>query len=152
MSAWRGGGFSLLELMVVLAIAALVMAVTPPLLSRAMPGLQLKSNVREVAAAMRQARERAVATRSETLLVMDLEQRTLGIEGLPRRLNFADEFEISLVSARDEMQDETQGAIRFYPDGSSTGGRISLKYADQIYDVDLDWLTGRVSIAQAQAD
>ncbi len=143
----RGGGFTLLELIVVLAIAGIVMAVTPPLLSRAMPGLQLKSAARDVASAMRQARNRAVATRNETLLLMDLEARTVGIEGATRNLVLPDELEIALVSTQSEMQSDTQGQIRFYPDGTSTGGRISLKYADQGYDVDLDWLTGRVNIA-----
>jgi general secretion pathway protein H len=41
---------------------------------------------------------------------------------------------------------ERRGAIRFYPDGSSTGGRITVTFGRTQYLVDVDWLTGRVSI------
>jgi len=49
----RQGGFTLLELMVVLAIAAIMMTVVPPLLSSALPGAQLKSAARQLAAGLR---------------------------------------------------------------------------------------------------
>ncbi len=38
-------------------------------------------------------------------------------------------------------------SIRFYPDGSSTGGRNTGSSGEGKYLVDVDWLTGRVSIA-----
>ena len=45
------------------------------------------------------------------------------------------------------ISDDKVGAIRFYPDGSSTGGRITVASGERKYLVDVDWLTGRVSIA-----
>ncbi len=139
-------GFTLLELVVVLAIAILVLTVTPPLLSSAMPGLQLKSSAREVAAAMRYARGRAVAQRTQVLLSVDLETRRLQVEGAGRSIRLSPALSINLVGAASEMQDENHGGIRFYPDGSSTGGRITLSHNGSGFDVDLDWLTGRVDI------
>ncbi len=38
--------------------------------------------------------------------------------------------------------------IRFFPDGSSTGGRITLAKDRQQYHVSVDWLTGRISVAR----
>ena len=44
------------------------------------------------------------------------------------------------------MSSDKRGAIRFYPDGSSTGGRITVSSGERKFLVDVDWLTGRVSI------
>ena len=43
-------------------------------------------------------------------------------------------------------RDDKVGSIRFYPDGGSNGGRITLGAGDLKYEVDVDWLTGRVAI------
>ena len=37
-------------------------------------------------------------------------------------------------------------SIRFFPDGSSTGGHISLIEGKTEYRVNVDWLTGRIAI------
>jgi general secretion pathway protein H len=145
-------GFTLLELLVVLAVAGLIMAVTPPMLSKAMPGLQLKSSAREVAAGMRYARDRAVSWRTRTELRVDLEQRTVSVTGRPRPIQLSDDLDVALVTARSALEDDQRGSIFFYPDGSSTGGRITVSRGTSGYDIDLDWLTGRVSIAAVQVD
>ena len=41
---------------------------------------------------------------------------------------------------------ERQGSIRFFPDGGSNGGRITVASGERKYEVDVDWLTGRVAI------
>jgi general secretion pathway protein H len=38
------------------------------------------------------------------------------------------------------------GSIRFFPDGSSTGGGVLLESDQAGYDVLVDWLTGGISI------
>lgn len=46
------------------------------------------------------------------------------------------------------MIDDAVAAVRFYPDGSATGGRITVSGAERTYHVMLDWLTGTVSIVE----
>jgi general secretion pathway protein H len=53
---------------------------------------------------------------------------------------------ISLYTAQEEQLNGTTGAIRFFPDGSSTGGGVGLSSATERYDILVDWLTGGVSI------
>ena len=139
-------GFSLIELLVVLAIAALILTVTPPLLSSAMPGLQLKSSARQVAAGLRYARDRAVVERTETRLMLDLESGIITVTDRGGSISIPEDLNIALVTAVSELDSDKQGHIRFYPDGTSTGGRITLSYKGNGYAVDVDWLTGRVSI------
>jgi len=143
-------GFSLIELLVVLAIAALILAVAPPMLSNAMPGLQLKSTARQLASGLRYARDRAVAGRSEVNFTVDLEARTVTVTNREAVIGIPDSLEVSLVTAASELVNETLGHIRFYPDGTSTGGRVTVSYKGNGYDVDVDWLTGRVSIDAAE--
>ena len=144
-------GFTLIELIVVLAIAGLIMAVTPPLLSSAMPGLQLKSTARQVAAGLRFARARAVAQRTETVLTLDLAPpRSVTISGREGSVSSPEDLDVELVGAVSELEEERLGRIRFYPDGTSTGGRITFGYKGNGYDLDVDWLPGRVSIAAAE--
>jgi general secretion pathway protein H len=53
---------------------------------------------------------------------------------------------ISLVTARSELDTDRVGKIRFFPDGTSTGGRITLARGERKYGVDINWLTGQVVI------
>ena len=44
------------------------------------------------------------------------------------------------------LLEKKRGGIRFFPDGGSNGGRVSLAVGERRFNVDVDWLTGRVSI------
>lgn len=138
-------GFTLVELLVVLALMGLILAVAPPMLSAALPGLELKSAARRTAATLRLAREEAIRAGSDSAVVINVENHTLAISGgrvtrLPERL------EVRLLAAAHEMQGESAGAIRFFPDGSSTGGRVMFGYKQSGYQIGVSWLTGRIRI------
>jgi general secretion pathway protein H len=143
----RGAGVTMLELLVVLSIMALVAAFVVPLFGAGISTAELKGAARQVAAGLRFARSEAVATRRETHLVLDLEQRTMRVDRDPRVHALPKEIEMKLFTAQADLVNEKVGAIRFYPDGGSNGGRVTLASGERKYDVDVDWLTGRVEIA-----
>ena len=142
----RASGVTLIELLVVLTLMAILAAIAVPLLGPGVSNAELKSSARKVAAGLRMARDDAVATRTDTRLVLDLEHRTFQIErdahvhALPR------ELEMKLFTAQNDIVSEHVGAIRFYPDGGSTGGRVTLAAGERKFEIDVDWLTGRVAI------
>ena len=140
-------GFTLIELLVVLAIAGLMLAVVPPLISVAMPGVELKAAARRTAGALRLAREVSIAQGRDAAWIIDVESNRYHIDGDHRRGSLPAGLDIELVAAEDEMQSESVGGIRFFPDGSSTGGRVILKRGDGGYQVGVNWLTGRILIA-----
>ena len=76
-------GFTLLELMVVLAIMALLVALVPPLVSGASDRVALKGAARQLAAGLRFARSQAIARNRPAVLQLDLKARryTLRNEG-----------------------------------------------------------------------
>jgi len=144
----RRDGFTLIELLVVVAIAAIAVSITPPLIAQAMPGVELRSAARQLAAGLRYARSRAATAREESTLSLDLEARTFKVSGREQTQHLSERLQIELITAASETKGERVGAIRFFPDGGSTGGRITLKRDERQTAVDVDWLTGRIRILE----
>lgn len=76
----RYRGFTLLELLVVLALATALIALVPPLIATAIPGTELKASARKVAAGLRLAREEAIRSGRDVAFVLDLEEHSYHIE------------------------------------------------------------------------
>ena len=141
-------GFTLLEVLMVLVIAAAGYALVVRLTGSGVSGAELKSAARAVAAALRDARGTAIATQESAAMLVDLEKRTIQVAGAGKARVLPERLELKLYTAQSEVQDERRGAIRFYPDGSSTGGRVTVAAGERKLLVDVDWLTGRVSIKE----
>lgn len=142
----RRRGFTLVELLVVLAIAVLAMTTVPPLFSAAMPGVELKAAARRTLSSLRLARELAIRQGKNVVLIVDVEERRLELPQ-HRTLRLPSRLDLKLEAADREMLDEHRGGIRFFPDGTSTGGRVLLAAGDSGYQVGVNWLTGRVRMA-----
>jgi general secretion pathway protein H len=106
----------------------------------------LKAAARMLASGLRTAQTTAMVTRRDALLTLDMESREFTVGGDPRVRTISDKIDLKLYTAQSEVSSERRGSIRFYPDGSSTGGRVTLSSGERKYLVDVDWLTGRVSI------
>ncbi len=143
-------GFTLLELIVVMALMAILMTLVPPMISSALPGVQLKSASRELAAGLRFARNHALTAREESTLTLNVNGRSYKVTGRDKSYSIADDLKIELLTAESETKGENIGAIRFFPDGGSTGGRITLSYGERAYGIDVDWLTGKVRILDVE--
>jgi general secretion pathway protein H len=144
----RAAGFTLLEMLLVLVIAATGYALVVRFTSGGVSGAELKSAARAVAAGLRDARGTAIATQESAALTLDLDQRSMEVTGGRSARKLPQRLDLKLYTAQSEIVDEKHGAIRFYPDGSSTGGRVTLAAGDRSLLVDVDWLTGRVSIKE----
>ena len=142
----RQPGFTLVELLVVLALAALMMTAVPSLFSASFPGLEMKSAARRTAATLRLARESAIRQGTDTQLLVDVDARRLDLQGY-RSLNLPQRITVQLDTANREMLDDQRGVIRFFPDGSATGGRIILARDGLGYQIGVTWLTGRIELA-----
>ena len=138
-------GFTLLELLIVLAILGLTITLAVPLFARAMPGVEAKAAARDVAAMLRAAHSQAIAGNREVTVAVDLERRTVELAGA-RSQTIAAGIGIGLYTAAEELIDKGAGRIRFYPDGTSTGGRVRFSAGDRKYDVIVDWISGNVKI------
>ena len=139
-------GFTLIEIMVVMAILALMLVLISPNFSTALPGVSLKAAARTLAGSLRHARSRAIALNEEVALAIDVETRRYAIVGGKTSGKLPGKGEIRLFTAQSELIDATSGTIRCVPEGGSTGGGVTFIDGERRYRVLVDWLTGQTSI------
>ena len=132
-------GFTLVELLVCLAILALVTAFLPmPFAGHSGVGLNRVAN--DLAASMRETRARAIgAGKTETFAIDLATGAYLDAGGQSHHLPAG------------VRSSGPNAAIRFFPDGSTTGGSIGLTQDGKTFEIEVDWLTGRVAIASGSA-
>jgi general secretion pathway protein H len=147
-AARDASGVTLLELLIVLMLMGIIAALTVPTFRGGVSTTQLKSAAREVAAGLRLARDQAIARRAEAVLELDVTARAFRVLPDPRVHALPTGIDIKLFTAQSDLVNDRVGAIRFYPDGGSNGGRVTLAAGERHFDVDVDWLTGRVAILE----
>jgi general secretion pathway protein H len=142
-------GFTLIEVVVTLAILGLalvlVAAYKPPWSS----GLGLKGTDSELASGLRLARSEAIASNRPVRFDLDVAGHVYRVGARAERRLPAN-LSIELLTITGENRRANVGDIRFNPDGSSTGGRIVLAEGTRRTAVGVDWLTGRVSVADVR--
>ncbi len=142
----RCSGFTLIELLAVLLLMGLAYGLAAPMLGAGSTGLDMQSASRQIAAGLRKARGTAVAEHRETVLTLDVEGRAFSVTGDPRTYALPKKLDFALFTAQSEVVREKIAGIRFFPDGTSTGGRVTVSSGSTKQEVDVDWVTGRVAI------
>jgi general secretion pathway protein H len=144
-------GFTLVELLVVLAIAALMLAIVPSSFERLREGSQYRDTVRSLITDLKQARQTALAQGKSVIFHVHLADRNFGIAGqsttaLPSSLEIKTTVAQSMDSATASGSLQKTAQIDFLADGGSTGGTIELVRASGSgVKIQVDWLTGKVT-------
>ena len=136
-------GFTLLELLVVMVLIGLIGGIAVPRLTNAFIGPNVRAAALEVAAGLRGARSLAVTTGAATLFRYDPTTRRITVADRRPGDPLAESLEIVFG---DPDGGRVFPGIAFFPDGSSSGGLISVSQGNQRYVVAVDWLTGRSSV------
>lgn len=144
-------GFTLLELMLVLFIMVLGMGVIGVKLSSGQGPAELKAAAREIASALRHARGRALTNRQDQAVIFDLAENAYQITGVYPPRNIPSSIDVTLDIAKADI-DQNGGRVRFFPDGSSTGGRVTLSQGQREERIDINWLTGQVGVAAEEPE
>ena len=145
-------GFTLIELLVVLTVIALLATLATPMIQRTVPGFELQTAAEGLRTELRLARSAAIRDNRETWLMIDVDSGAYQRDRGARVQAVSPAIRLTLVTARREQIDETQGRIRFFPDGTSTGGTVKLLREARAYEVAVDWFDGRVSIDETEAE
>ncbi len=143
-------GFTLIELLVVLVLLTAVTALAAPAFLKS-GGVEVDAAARSLAAALRRARSQAIQGNKVEAVSIDVERREYALSFERRARKLPGELELTLFTARSAIEGESRGAIRFFPDGGSTGGRISVRRGARQVHVDVGWLGGRVRILEKTA-
>lgn len=138
----RTNGFTYLELVVVILVIAILSSVTFPVMRGVFTGSRLKTSTRELYTMLKYAQGAAIfqrkiievridTTKNSYKLVLDDEKgskirtrkysRMESVVQLPQEVTFAMVNTLSTAKKNQEIK-----SIFFYPDGSSSGGEITL--------------------------
>ena len=142
----REAGFTLVEVIVTLAVLSialgLIVGYKPPWSS----SLGVRGTAARLAAGLRLARSEAILHNRPIAVELDLAKNQFRVgAGTPQQLS--PQLSIALLTIVGERRDTTIGDIRFNPDGSSTGGRVTIADGARSVSVGVEWLSGRVSVA-----
>ena len=141
-------GFTLVEVLVVLAVLGLMAGIVLARGPARSPRLETEAAARQVAAALRGARARAIASNAPVDVAIDLAAGSVRVAGMPARaLPGGVRLAMRTVVGADGGR---VGLIRFAPDGSASGGRIDIGEGGVHVVVGVDWLSGRVSLIDAR--
>ena len=140
-------GFTLLEMLVVLVILGLVVGLVVARGPSRSPRLELQTSASRLAQTMRLARTRAIATNHATTVVVDVANHRFAMDGGPVILLPATVAMAAVTVAGSAAGNKA--AFTFEPDGSASGGRVDLASGALLLRVSIDWLTGRISVADA---
>lgn len=137
-------GFTLIEMLAVIVLIAIAVTVAAVSLHGRSRG-ELQAAAQRVAAGLRDTRTRAMATGKPQWFSVDLRAHAYMVPGRdPRGLPAA--ATVHVESAAEAGAQPGVARIGFFPDGSSSGGNISLSEARRSVRVDVDWLTGAVTV------
>jgi len=146
MRPFSSHGFTLFELLLVLALMGLLYGLALPMLGSGSTGVDLKAASRQLAAGLRKTRSIAVTEQREAVLTLDVDGRNFSLTGDPKTYSLPKRLDFALFTARSELVREKTGRIRFFPDGTSTGGRVTVSAGEARQSIDVDWVTGKVAI------
>lgn len=141
----RQGGFTLVELLVVFAIAALLIGVMPFAVSRFQDSVEYRNTVRLMLSVMTDARRASIANGRSVAFELDLRDRRFGLEGAMQH-RLPGNLDIAVDVAATELTGDRFARIRFFPEGGATGGSIVIRRSvgDGVR-IRADWLFGRIT-------
>jgi general secretion pathway protein H len=140
-------GFTLLEILAVLALIGLALAVTAFSLDGGLQRAKLDASARDIAASLRHTRTIALVNRRPQWFTLDLNARSFISPGREAQRVPVDTV-LHVTSAAEDADKPGIARIRFFPDGSSTGGHIELARGHREVRIDVDWLTGAVATTE----
>jgi general secretion pathway protein H len=139
-------GFTLLEMVCVLAIIALLAAVLLPFIPHETSRSRLQAYALQTAALLKIDRNAAIRRQTSVATLVDAEAREIrsgtsrAVVVIPADVRF------------DALLPDTCGrraalsTISFFANGTSCGGAISLTRFDVGYEIRVNWLTGRIEV------
>jgi general secretion pathway protein H len=141
-------GFTLIEMIVVLVVLSLVTGIVMTRGPSHSTTLDVKQAVNMVAQTMRGARSRAIAAEHSENVEIDTIERTMRTGSAPA-VQLPGAVTIAAAAPSGTTVRQRYVAIRFAPDGSSSGGGVVLTEGASRMLVLVDWLTGRVRFTDA---
>lgn len=152
-SSQRQGGFTLIELIIVLVIIALASGLVGIFIHRGSDKLELKTVTKYMAATLRRARSRAIAEKKVYSFIIQADKRAYGLYAdLPHSGELEDAVPVIYETIPESLQIIFESRndyfrIDFYPRGNSSGGTVKItNQKGKIFSIKINRITGSVKI------
>jgi general secretion pathway protein H len=139
-------GFTLLELIVALGIMALAVAIAIPFFGGSRAAYQLQAAAYEIATQLRDTRATALSRNADQAFMIDVGNRRTWIDGYPVRRPLPAWLAINVEVPIAEQLAANLVRVRFFADGSASGGKLVLSDGLRRANVTVNWLTGDVRV------
>jgi len=150
MKAARAHGFTLLEMLAVILLIGIAVAAVSVSVTQGLASARVLAASSEMAGALRATRAQAIVRAKEQ--VFDVDTRANSYRNVKQQDVFLPKgLRVSITSAKEDQPNDHVGRIRFFPDGSSTGGRITLQSGKRQWHINVSWLTGEVRVVDTVA-
>jgi general secretion pathway protein H len=142
----RERGFTLLEMVCVIALVAMLAAVLLPFLPRHTSRSRLQAYALEAATLLKADRNAAIRRRADVSTLVDASSRAIRSGATAQTIRIPDDVRVDALLPQTCRQREALSTISFFADGMSCGGSIALSRLDAAYEIRVNWLTGRIEI------
>jgi len=137
-------GFTLIELIAVMVLVAIALSLVSLEFTKSMNSAKVQAASRDLVAALRYTRGQAIVKNKQAALDLDMQNNTYQAPGKPL-MKLPKDMHMTLLTADSEQTGATSGRIRFFADGASTGGHITVFMGQRRWQINVSWLTGQVS-------
>jgi general secretion pathway protein H len=139
-------GFTLLEMVCVIALVAMLAAVLLPFVPRNTSRARLQAYALQAASLLKADRNAAIRRGSDVSTLVDAPSRAIRSGATAQLIRIPDDVRFDVLLPERCRQHAALSTISFFADGMSCGGAIALTRLDSSYEIRVNWLTGRVEI------
>ena len=147
----RAAGFTLIEVVCVLAIIALLAGLILPAIPRATSKSRLEAYALEVAALLSADRNAAIRRHVEIATALDAAGGAIRSGAGADRIQLPRDVGFDALLADTCAGRKAGATIVFFPSGMSCGGTIQLRRGGVGFQVRVNWLTGGAEIVSSDA-
>lgn len=139
-------GFTLVELLAVITILALAAMTFTLSGTSSLESAKFRALLINTSAAISAGRIDAMRQMRQTVFVVDLQHFRMGFPDSGGTVALPPSVNLKATVAKSETYKDGTFGIRFYPNGSSSGGTLAFTQAGQTYELRVNWLTGNVTL------
>ena len=139
-------GFTILEMVCVIAIMAILASLALPRLPHATSRVRLESYAFEMAALLKTDRAAALRRHHPVATIVDAKARLVRSGATGRSIQLPYDITLDALLAAYCDGYSANSRIAFFPTGMSCGGLITLRRPGNGYEIRVNWLTGGIEV------